>query len=85
VNPSYLVDTSLGLLLLPFMDAALFHAPSSLQKAGGSMGIKGLVGLCLDVLRTTEQLSGLPCCKVCALNAGGNVARERRSFRGWSL
>lgn len=51
-DPCYLVDTSLGLLLPPFMDAALFRAPSSLQKAGGQVGMKGLVCLCFDILST---------------------------------
>ena len=77
-EPHYLVDTSLGLLLPPFMDAALFRAPFSLQKAGGRVGVEGLVCLCLDVLSTTEQLSGLFCCDVCALNAGGNLPRGEK-------
>lgn len=76
-EPHYPVDTSLDLLLPPFVDAALFCAPS-LQKAGGRVG---LVCLCLDVLSTTEQLSGLSCCDVCALNAGGSLPRGAEVFR----
>lgn len=80
-EPHYLVDTSLGLSLSPFMDAALFRAPSSLQKAVGRVGMKGLVGLCLGVLSTTEQLSGLSCCDVCALNVGGSLPRGEKVLR----
>lgn len=72
-EPHYLVDTSLGLFLPSFVDAALFRAPSSLQKAGGRVGMK--VCLCLDVLSITEQFSGLSCCDVYALNRGGNLLR----------
>lgn len=82
-EPRYLVDTSLG--LLPFVDAALFRAPSSLQKAGGRVGMKGLVCLCLDVFSTTEQLLGLSCCDVCALNLGGNLSRGEKVSGEWSL
>lgn len=51
-EPHSLVDTSLGLLLPPFVDAALFRAPFSLQKAGGKAGMKGLV---LPLLRCTQH------------------------------
>lgn len=56
-EPCYLVDGFLGLLLPPFMDAALFCAPSFLYKIGGKVAMKGLVCLCLSILSTLGSQS----------------------------
>lgn len=76
-EPRYLVDTSLGLFHLLWMQLCFVHLHPC-RKQVGRVGMKGMVCLCLDVLSTTEQLSGLSCCDVCALNVGGNLLRGEK-------